>query len=559
MATHEITTDRYSTGTDQVGNERWFDSNLSHDVTTTSALAPSTITDTVEHPIDSQVVVDLQGTRFSEQSHPAFPERSRKPKHWVRWLVIGLALAAISFLGDRYGVPLIREALNTVSTDDAFVTGHVTNVSPRIEGLVTAVYVDEDDHVEPDTLLMSLDREPYEIAVARSEAGLEVAQSQLVEARAQAKAQLTQARGSFFQRKNAQELLRRQVASLHAQVATLRARESSLYLAEVDQQRLAHLARKGSATQSELDQRNNTLDVAGQQVKEAWATIQETRAALGLPLNTKDPLDVPKDLEQQQSTIQAAVSSISSALAQVGIPFSAAELQQNHTYETIVGLDQKEGMDAAINKIVDKAPAVLVAKSSVLQAEKTLDDDRRKLRYTEIRAEVAGHIEDRAVHPGNRVEPGQTLLSIRPRYVWIDANFKETQLDHIHIGLPVKLYVDAYPHRVFQGRVAGFRPGTGLAASLLPPENATGNYVKVVQRLPVRIELAEPNPAETPLFAGLSVVPYVQIKAQPTGPGAGRRLRDHTLASSPDFAAGPVKPSSRIPTNTGARHGEWGH
>ena len=100
----------------------------------------------------------------------------------------------------------------------------------------------------------------------------------------------------------------------------------------------------------------------------------------------------------------------------------------------------------------------------------------------------------------------------------------------IRIGMPADLYVDAYPHRVFRGRVAGFSPGTGLSESLLPPENATGNYVKVTQRLPVRIELTEPNPDDTPLFAGLSVVPHVRYKESPTGPGAGQRL--HTYGRS---------------------------
>ena len=98
------------------------------------------------------------------------------------------------------------------------------------------------------------------------------------------------------------------------------------------------------------------------------------------------------------------------------------------------------------------------------------------------------------------------------------------------------------PERVFKGRVAGFSPGTGLSESLLPPENATGNYVKVTQRLPVRIELVEPNPAETPLFVGLSVVPYVQIKEKPTGPEAGERLHDDGPASTPDIGGGPAGP-----------------
>jgi membrane fusion protein (multidrug efflux system) len=124
--------------------------------------------------------------------------------------------------------------------------------------------------------------------------------------------------------------------------------------------------------------------------------------------------------------------------------------------------------------------------------------------------------------------------------VWVDANFKETQLADIRIGQPVDLYVDTYGDRVkFTGRVAGFSPGTGSTLALLPPENATGNFVKVVQRLPVRIELTGPTPADAPLFAGLSVTPYVHYREEPTGPGAGQKLQ-------------PVQPVTREPAPTPA-------
>ena len=147
------------------------------------------------------------------------------------------------------------------------------------------------------------------------------------------------------------------------------------------------------------------------------------------------------------------------------------------------------------------------------------------------------------------------MLSIRPTYVWIAANYKETQIEDIKIGMPVDIYVDAYSHRVFHGRVAGFSPGTGLSQSLLPPENATGNYVKVTQRLPVRIELTEPNPDDTPLFAGLSVVPYVRLKEHPTGPGAGERLRTHGRLRPVDSGGGPAgsQPRNREPGQEPAR------
>src|SRR5262249_40930272 len=193
-----------------------------------------------------------------------------------------------------------------------------------------------------------------------------------------------------------------------------------------------------------------------------------------------------------------------------------------------------------LEKVVEAAPAVKVARAAVARAEKQLADSRLRLSYTEIRSEIAGYVQDRRGNPGTRLRAGQTLLSIRPAYVWIAANYKETQIKDLRIGMPVDLYVDAYPHRVFHGRVAGFSPGTGLSQSLLPPENATGNYVKVTQRLPVRIELTEPNPDDTPLFAGLSVVPHVRIKERPTGPGAGHRLHAYGRLRSPDVGGGPA-------------------
>jgi membrane fusion protein (multidrug efflux system) len=103
-----------------------------------------------------------------------------------------------------------------------------------------------------------------------------------------------------------------------------------------------------------------------------------------------------------------------------------------------------------------------------------------------------------------------------------------TSTGRLHIGQPVDIQVDAYPGKVFRGRVSGFSPGTGVAMALLPPQNATGNFVKIVQRLPVRIDLVDGNPPETPLFVGLSAVPRVRIHDQPEGPNAGQRLRGNS-------------------------------
>ena len=494
----------------------------------------------VAYTLDSRVVADLGGTRILDEGD-ARSQQPRKPRpRGRRRLVIGLVVAAVLWAGHSYGVPYVREMLETVETDDAFVAGHITYVSPRIEDVVTEVLVDQNDRVEPGELLVKLDREPFEVAVAQSEASLEEARANAAQSRAQARSQIARARAAYYQRKNAQETLRRQVATLNAQFATLKSRQASLELARNNLRRGQELLPSGGISKEEFDQRTNTLKVAIEQEKEAWEAIQETRAALGLASDYKDPLKIPRDLEVQQSTVQTAVSDIATSLAQVGIPFDPKDAEQAKAFADFLRPEGDKSAGEGLEPVIEQAPAVRVARAAVARAEKQLADARLRLSWTEVRSEIAGYVQDRQVHPGNRVQPGQTLLSIRPSYVWIDANYKETQLHYIRIGMPVDLHVDAYPGRVFKGRVAGFSPGTGLSESLLPPENATGNYVKVTQRLPVRIELAEPNPDETPLFVGLSVVPRVRFTERPTGPGAGQRLHATGRFRSPDRGAGPA-------------------
>ena len=224
----------------------------------------------VEQPVDSQLVADARGTRMAEQGHPAFPKPEKKSNHWVRRILILLVIAAVIGVALYFAIPAIQWAMSTASTDDAFVSGHTTYVSPRIQGVLTEVRVEQNDRVEPGTLLARLDREPFEIALAQSEASLEEAKANLDQSKAQVRSQLATARGAFFRRRTQQEQLRRQVKSLESQVATLNANMSSQKLAAVDQERIENLVKRGSASQSELDQRNNTLDVANSRVREAW-------------------------------------------------------------------------------------------------------------------------------------------------------------------------------------------------------------------------------------------------------------------------------------------------
>ena len=188
-----------------------------------------------------------------------------------------------------------------------------------------------------------------------------------------------------------------------------------------------------------------------------------------------------------------------------------------------------------------RKPSSKSAKRDLVQAE-------LNLRYCDVVAEIDGVVTRRNVNPGNNVQVGQSLMAIRSlNEIWVDANFKETQLRDLRIGQPVDLYVDMYGGRhVFKGRVSGFTMGTGSTLSLLPAENATGNFIKVVQRLPVRIELEGYDPNENTLFIGTSVVPYVYVNKPPTGPDAGKFLQGYEPATAkfrfitPERAWGPA-------------------
>src|SRR5258708_32124416 len=191
-------------------------------------------------------------------------------------------------------------------------------------------------------------------------------------------------------------------------------------------------------------------------------------------------------------------------------------------------------------RLAAEAPAVKQAEAKLVAANRDLAVAELDLRYCDVVAEIDGVVTRRNVNPGNDVRVGQSLMAIRSlSEIWIDANFKETQLRDLRIGQAVDLYVDMYGDKqVFSGRITGFTIGTGSTLALLPPQNATGNYIKIVQRLPVRIQLQDYDPDKHPLFIGTSVVPYVYIKRPPTGPDAGKFLQAYAPRSPPSTSAG---------------------
>src|SRR4051794_17528371 len=189
--------------------------------------------------------------------------------------------------------------------------------------------------------------------------------------------------------------------------------------------------------------------------------------------------------------------------------------------------DSEGGVDNKFGRMAAEAPAVKQAEAKLESAKRDLALAELDLRYCDVVAEIDGVVTRRNVNPGNDVQVGQSLMAIRSlSEIWIDANFKETQLRDLRIGQAADLYVDMYGDKqVFSGRITGFTIGTGSTLALLPPQNATGNYIKIVQRLPVRIELEGYDPDKKPPFIGASVVPYVRLDKPLGGPNAGTYLQ----------------------------------
>jgi membrane fusion protein, multidrug efflux system len=197
--------------------------------------------------------------------------------------------------------------------------------------------------------------------------------------------------------------------------------------------------------------------------------------------------------------------------------------------------DPAGDLDRIYAEIVKNAPSLKQAQTNLMQAQRDLDQAKLNLRYCTVVAEIDGVITRRNVNPGNNLQAGQSVMAIRSlRDIWVDANFKETQLRNLRIGQHVDLELDMYGGKhIFEGRISGFTYGTGSTLALLPAQNATGNFVKVVQRLPVRIDVLNYDPDKLPLFAGLSVTPTVDLRRPPTGPNAGQFLQapEHANAS----------------------------
>ncbi len=446
------------------------------------------------------------------------------------------ALGALVILAVLWvAIPRVITAFKTVSTDDAYVNGHVTYVAPRVPGHVMRVFVDDNNRVHKGDLLVQLDKEPYQVKVDIAQAEVGVAQSDLLAAQAKDASLAGLAHSQRFDLAHAVEDLKDQVAELHASVAALQAANATVIKTRADFERARALFETQVISRNEFDAFQESYSVAEAQQEKAQQDVYRIRASLGLPPPAKgeDLAQVPPNLDQTFSEVKAAQARLQQTAAQLGIS-PTFEQSPDKMLADFYKRDPSGNLDTIIAQLLKAAPDVVQAGAKLTAARANLSQAQLNLSYCDVVADIDGVITRRNVNPGDEVLAGQQLMALRSLTdIWIDANFKETQLAKLRIGQRADLDVDMYGRRQhFEGRISGFTMGTGSTLALLPAENATGNYVKVVQRLPVRIDLVNYNPDAKPLFIGLSVTPYVYIDEPPSGPNAGKVLQP-PLTGSP--------------------------
>jgi membrane fusion protein, multidrug efflux system len=354
------------------------------------------------------------------------------------------------------------------STDDAQIDGYVNPISSRVGGYITNVYVDDNQYVKAGTLLAQIDPKDYRVALASAQATFDNDQATAAASRVSVPLTaistsnvITSAEADVDHARAGVSVAEKQLAAAQASLAGAEANQAK---AQDDVTRYKLLVEK--------------QEIAEQQYTQAVQTEKASAAAV----------------DAASAAVEAARDEVIQAQSKLGQATAALGTARTGPQQVLIEKSHALASAALVEK----------AKAAVEQAQLNLD-------YTRIVAPVDGIVAKRSAQVGEYVAPGQQLLAIVPvEDIWVTANFKETQLKSMRPGQPVKVYVDAFD-RDFTGHVESLAGGTGAIFSLLPPENATGNYVKVVQRVPVRIRFDKGQDPEHQLRPGMSVEPKVKV------------------------------------------------
>jgi membrane fusion protein (multidrug efflux system) len=415
-----------------------------------------------------------------------------------RRIVVAVAvLAALGAIG--WGGSAWYASFTRVSTDDAYIEGTITPVSAKVSGHVAEMLVRDNQAVKRGDLLIRVDPRDYQArleqtraAVAVAQANLRAARSELPLARDTSHAQVAETRASLDAlqgmvrtAESAAEESRARLEARRAAVGARRAEiagaESALRKTSLELERMRRLMKDDYVSRREYDDAQAAFDSATAMLEVARRRLAEAQR------------------EEQQA--QAEVASRGHAI----------DVARQKVAEGRGTLSRAESQ---LHQVPVKQAEIARAEAALKQAQADVALAELQLTYTEVRAPADGVVAKRSVEVGQVVQEGQPLMAIVPLHeVWVLANFKETQLERVRPGMKVEVRVDSYPGKTFTGVVDSISAGTGSRFSLLPPENATGNWVKVVQRVPVKILLDQRETGNPqPLRAGMSAVVTIRLE-----------------------------------------------
>jgi membrane fusion protein (multidrug efflux system) len=418
-----------------------------------------------------------EGTRPTDPARSTAPRSGRKTL--VRALLLAIVLAVVA-AGSYYAWKYFSAY---ESTDDAEVDGHINAISARINGYVLDVLTDHECYVKAGDVLARIDPKDYTVALAQAEADLAAAEAGLQGSRTDVpvistttSSLLTSARSGKVDTVAGLDGALRQLSAARSRLITAQANvreaEATYKKNADDVLRYKLLVDRDEIASQVYDTALNTAN--------SWsATVDARRAAV---VEAEDNIRVAQSaVDQANARIAQADASIESALT-------------------------------APQQVAISQARARVSAAQVLQKRAAVDQARLNLSYCTIVAPVSGIVEKKSVEVGSNVSPGQELMAVIPLDdIWVTADFKEAQLRHMKAGQRVTFSVDAYG-REYKGRVTGIGGASGSLLSLLPPENATGNFVKVVQRLPVRIDIDPNQNDDHRLRPGMSVEPKVYVE-----------------------------------------------
>jgi membrane fusion protein (multidrug efflux system) len=407
----------------------------------------------------------------ADQDQKALPAPHDEPEKKggnKKFIIIGVVLLLAIIAGFFYWKSTFTE-----DTDDAQVDGNLYQVSSRVAGQVTHVDVEEEQFVHAGDPIAEIDPKDFEVALEQAKANLADAEAQYEQAKVNVP--ITNVNVSTTLTTSGSDVLSSQssVAQAEAQAQAAKARVDSA---------------KAQALKSQLD-----VDRYTPLVKKDVISKQQFDAAVAQAAADQANLEAAqRDMKAQQDMVHQAEQKLANAQSQ-----------------------EKQNRSNGPKQVVVEQARANAAAASVQQAQAKVDQAELNLSYTKVVAPITGIVSKKSVAVGANLSVGQSLMTVVPLVdLWVTANFKETQLKEMKVGQEVKIGIDALGGRKFTGKVQQIGGATGSSLSLFPPENATGNYVKVVQRIPVRINFTnlDQENKDQALRIGMSAEPVVRVK-----------------------------------------------